>query len=60
MRIFIAAILLLAISLPADAFDPQPGSRAYPLRGRDLVSGETIDLDDHLGKWVLLCFWSTW
>lgn len=60
MRILITAILLLTLAQLAFAFDPEPGNRAYPISGRDLVSGEMVSLDDHLGQWVLLCFWSTW
>ncbi len=60
MRVMIAAILLLAFSVPALAFQPEPMNRAYPMVGTDLVSGQTIDLEDYRGKWVLLEFWASW
>ncbi|MCH7472166.1 TlpA family protein disulfide reductase [bacterium] len=42
------------------AYSPEPGNRAYPLAGRDLVSGRQISLEDYRGKWVLLEFWASW
>lgn len=56
--LIMAALVVLAT--PTLAFDPEPGSRAYPVVGRDLVSGETISLEDYRGKWVLLEFWAYW
>ncbi|MCB1221967.1 MAG: hypothetical protein H7A35_15640 [Planctomycetales bacterium] len=59
----ILATCLLAILLagsPALAFEPLSGTRAYPISGTDIVSGQHVDLDQYLGKWVLLEFWATW
>jgi len=53
-------IMLVSISVGAYAFEPAPGARAYPLRGHDMISGRLVDLDAHLGQWVLLTFWSSW
>lgn len=52
-----AAVLLCLAPVLARAYTPDPGTRAYPLTGRDLVSGKTISLEDYRGKWVLLEFW---
>ena len=53
-------LLLLALSLPALAFEPAPLNRAYPIVGPDLVSGQTVALEDYRGKWVFLEFWASW
>ena len=49
----------LLLPLAAHAFKPDPGNRAYPVEGADLVSGTRVSLDDYLGKWVLLELWSS-
>jgi thiol-disulfide isomerase/thioredoxin len=54
----ITAMLLLTV--PAWAFTPEPGLRAYPLIGHDLVSGRQVDIESYRGKWVLLEFFATW
>jgi hypothetical protein len=62
MRALLAAIVgVVALSFPlfARAFDPEPGNRAYPLAGTDMISGQWIDLEDYRGRWVLLCFWTS-
>jgi len=53
-----AAALLYAH--PALAFEPDPGNRAYPLTGHDMLSGKQISLEDYRGQWVLLQFWASW
>jgi len=58
LLVCLAVTFLLA--RPALAFEPDPGNRAYPLVGRDLVSGKTIDLENYRGQWVLLSFWASW
>ena len=55
-----AALLLGLAPGPARAYAPDPGTRAYPLEARDLVSGKTLSLEDYRGKWVLLEFWTSW
>jgi len=63
MRALSAAIIcvaVLSVSISAQAFEPAPGARAYPLSGHDMISGRLVDLDEHLGQWVLLVFWSSW
>jgi len=57
--LLVAAILLLTAGY-ARAFDPEPGHRAAPVVGRDLVSGETVSLEEQRGKWVLLFYWASW
>jgi len=59
MRILFTAIAILLFTTSAYAFDPEPGNRAAPIVGTDLVSGEVISLEEYHGKWVLLCFWKS-
>lgn len=60
MRGLAVTFLAMMVAGQALAFEPNPGTRAYPIAGRDLVSGETISLEDYRGKWVLLEFWASW
>lgn len=63
MRALVAAVICVAvisISASANAFEPAPGARAYPVRGQDMISGRQVDIDNYLGQWVLLVFWSSW
>jgi hypothetical protein len=60
MRLVLLAAVLMLVSIRAYAYEPLPGNRAYPIVGRDIVTGETRSLDDYLGKWVLLEFWASW
>ena len=58
--LFSVVLMLLAMTAAAQAFEPGSGKRAYPISGRDIVSGQQVDLDQYLGRWVLLEFWATW
>jgi len=63
MRAILAVVICVAVifaSGHAYAFEPAPGTRAYPISGHDMLSGRMVDLDEHLGQWVLLVFWSSW
>ncbi len=59
-KLFVVAVAVIFYAVPSYAFEPNPGNRAYPIVGRDLVSGETISLEDYRGEWVLLEFWGYW
>lgn len=62
MRVCITAVICVVVifaSSHAYAFEPAPGARAYPLKGHDMISGRMVDLDEQLGQWVLLTFWSS-
>ncbi len=58
--ILLVVVLTLLVASQALAFEPASGKRAYPIAGRDLVSGDFIDLEDYRGKWVFLEFWASW
>ena len=60
MRITIITLVLVLLAMPALAFQPASGSRAYPVAGRDMISGDHYDLEDYRGKWVFLEFWASW
>ena len=60
MRVVFIALALLLFALPAMAFEPASGSRAYPIAGRDMISGDHYDLEALRGKWVFLEFWASW
>ena len=58
--VLITTALLLFWTAYAGAFEPAAGSRAYPLAGRDMISGNHYDLEAYRGKWVFLEFWASW
>jgi hypothetical protein len=59
-RLLLGICAALVLAAPALAFEPEPGNRAYPIVGHDIVSGRTLDLEDYRGQWVLLVFWTSW
>lgn len=58
--IFFAVVLPVLLAGKALSFDPEPGHRASPVVGRDLISGKTVSLEEQRGKWVLLFYWASW
>ena len=56
-------IFAIALALPGVVhaeYEAQPGNRALPLYGSDVVHNRWVDMDDYRGKWVLVEFWATW
>ena len=49
----------LALPQPSWAYHPHVGDRAADIAGRDIVGGGSVHLEDYLGRWVLLEFWSS-
>ena len=60
MRVVVLCLLMLLAASTASAFEPAAGSRAYPLAGQDMISGNHYDLEAYRGKWVFLEFWASW
>ncbi len=59
--IFIVALLLsTSVIAGSELMTPVSGSPKAKSFSLDSVNGETIDLDDYKGKFVLLNFWATW
>lgn len=57
----LAAVLLMVAALfsgTALAYYPHAGDRATDLYGRNVVGGDVVHLEDYLGKWVWVEFWS--
>lgn len=52
-------IAAVALAAPALAYEANVGDRAIDIAGYDVVSRQTIRLDDFRGRWVLVDFWAT-
>ncbi|MCH7472016.1 TlpA family protein disulfide reductase [bacterium] len=46
--------------IAAWAYKANPGARAANFKGYDIVNHRSIELEDYLGKWVLVEFWASW
>lgn len=57
-----AMIALFAAGRDTDAVEGSGllGTRAAPVNGEVLGGGDTFDIDDHRGSWVLVNFFATW
>ena len=55
-----AAAVIAGMSLSADIRPVRPGSEAPNFEAINLVTGDTITLDDYQGEVVLLNLWATW
>lgn len=42
------------------AYSPLVGEQAPALSGESLLTGESFDIGDHRGKWVVVNFFATW
>lgn len=60
LRVIAGAIAVTALAAPALAYEANVGDRAVDIAGYDVVSRQTVRLDDYLGRWVLVDFWATW
>ena len=57
---FLIAVVCFSYPLFAIAYEANVGDRAANLKGFDIVSHQPIELDEYLGKWVIIEFWATW
>lgn len=58
--LFILCLVLSVVvfQAPAWAFVPHVGDRAQDLSSRDILTGSVVHLEDSLGSWTYLEFWS--
>lgn len=59
LALFVAAALLF-YATPALAYAARCGDRAPELAGYDVLSRQSVALEDYRGRWVLVDFWATW
>ena len=56
----VVCCLYCSCPISAWAYKADAGVRAANFKGYDIVSKETIELEDYFGQWVLVEFWATW
>lgn len=62
LRLAVLAFLLEVVCAagPAFAYTASVGDRARDLAGYDIISKQTVRLEDYAGQWVLVDFWASW
>lgn len=58
-RLIWAVVAVVLLPYVAAAYSPHVGDRAQDFYGRDIVSNKVVHLEDFLGKWTWVEFWSS-